>query len=65
MMIGDFCDRHADSWSEAEMDWFESLLEEQDVDIMAWAIGTASPPERFRGPIMDRLKALNFIKHHE
>jgi len=65
MMIGDFCDRHADGWSDAEMDWFENLLEEQDVDIMAWAIGTASPPERFRGPIMDRLQALNFIKHHE
>ena len=64
MMIGDFCERHADGWSEPEMDWFEGLLEEQDVDIMAWAIGTASPPERFRGPMMDHFQALNFIKHH-
>ena len=31
------------------MAWFEALLEEQDVDIMAWAIGTAPPPERYRG----------------
>ena len=65
MMIGDYCDRFADGWSEEEMDWFETLLEEQDVDIMAWAIGTADAPERFRGPMMDRLQALNFIKHHE
>ena len=40
-MIGGFFDRHGDRWGEAEMDWFEALLEEQDVDIMAWAIGTA------------------------
>ena len=65
MMIGDFCERHAESWTETEMDWFESLLEEQDVDIMAWAIGTAQPPKRFHGPIMERLRALNYIKHHE
>ena len=65
MMIGGYCDRRAVGWSAREMDWFEALLEEQDVDIMAWAIGTAEPPERFRGPMMDELRALNFIKHHQ
>ena len=63
MMIGGFCDRHCDGWSEAELDWFETLLDEQDVDIMAWGIGTAAPPERFDGPLMERLRALNYIKH--
>ena len=29
------------------------MLEEQDVDIMSWAHGTAEPPERFAGPMMD------------
>ena len=47
------------------MDWFEALLEEQDVDIMAWAIGTAEPPERFAGPMMSALQQLNYIKHPE
>ena len=32
------------------MAWFEALLEEQDVDIMAWAMGTAPVPERLAGP---------------
>ena len=63
MMIGGFCDRHCDSWSEAEMDWFEALLEEQDVDIMAWAIGTAEPPDPYTGPMMRALQTLNFVKH--
>jgi antitoxin CptB len=30
------------------------MLEEQDVDIMAWAIGTAEFPERFAGPMIER-----------
>jgi antitoxin CptB len=47
------------------MDWFETLLEEQDVDIMAWAIGTAAPPARFEGRMMNTLKTLNYIKHPE
>ena len=38
------------------------LLEEQDVDIMAWAIGTAEPPERFAGPMIAALKRLDFIR---
>jgi antitoxin CptB len=65
MLIGGYFDRHSAGWDESESDWFELLLEEQDVDIMAWAIGTASPPERYRGPMMDRLQILNFIKHPE
>jgi antitoxin CptB len=64
-MIGGFVDRHGESWDEDEMAWFEALLEEQDVDIMAWALGTARPPERFEGPIMGQLRKLDFIKHHQ
>ncbi len=65
MLIGGFFDAHSAEWSEAEMAWFEALLEEQDVDVMAWAIGTAAPPERFGGPLMRRLQAVNYIKHPE
>jgi len=64
-MIGGFSDAHGDSWGEEEMAWFEALLEEQDVDIMAWAIGTAEPPERYRGAMMRRLRQLDYIKHPE
>ena len=41
LMIGGYFDAHSASWSDADMDWFETFLEEQDVDIMAWA---CSPP---------------------
>lgn len=65
LLIGGFLDRHGQSWGEDEMDWFEALLEEQDVDIMAWAIGTAPPPERWCGSMMRRLQTLDYIRHPE
>ena len=65
LMVGGFFDAQHAAWGEAEMDWFEALLEEQDVDIMAWALGTAEPPERYRGSLMRRLQDINYIKHPE
>jgi len=61
LMIGGFADRYAECWSIAEIDWFEALLEQQDVDIMAWAIGKAVVPERFRGAQMDAMQRLDYI----
>jgi antitoxin CptB len=65
LLIGGFLDRHADRWSDADLSWFEELLEEQDVDIMAWAIGTQAPPERYQGKLMRDLQTLDYIKHPE
>jgi len=62
MMIGGFYDAHHASWSEAEAAWFADLLAEQDVDIMAWGIGTLPVPKRFHGPMMDAFRKLDFIK---
>lgn len=65
MLIGGFFDAAHERWNDTELDWFERLLEEQDVDIMAWAIGTADPPERFRGDLMTALKQLDYIEFPE
>jgi antitoxin CptB len=61
LMIGGFLDHEGASWGAAEMDWFEAFLEEQDVDIMAWAMGVQPVPERWRGPMMERLTRLDYI----
>lgn len=60
-MIGGFFDRYGKDWSDAELAWFEALIEEQDVDIMAWAIGTQPVPESFAGPQMQAMQQLDFI----
>ncbi len=59
LMIGGYFDRWHGSWSAADMDWFEALLEEQDVDILAWAMGGAAVPERWQGAMMTRMQALD------
>lgn len=61
-MIGCFFDRYGQDWNEEELAWFEALLEEQDVDVMAWALGTAMVPENFAGPLMDAMKKLDYVE---
>lgn len=60
-MIGGFFDRYASEWDEAELAWFEALLDEDDVDIMAWALGTQPIPESFAGPLMDAMRRLDYV----
>jgi antitoxin CptB len=62
MMIGGFFDAHHASWNADDCALFEEMLEEQDVDIMAWAIGTATAPARFQGPMIEALKKLDYIE---
>ena len=61
-LIGGFFEAHHGSWGPEECAWFDALLDEQDVDVMAWAIGKVAAPERFRGPLLDTLKKLDFIR---
>jgi len=63
LLVGSYFDRFHDQWDDEEMAWFEALLEEQDVDILAWAIGTAPPPERFAGDMMSKLRQTDYIQH--
>jgi antitoxin CptB len=63
MLVGGYFDRWHGSWSADEANWFEAFLEEQDVDILAWAIGTAAAPARWQGPMMKRLQDLDYIRH--
>lgn len=62
MLIGGFFDAHHEAWTAQERSLFEAMLEEQDVDIMAWAHGTALPPERFAGPMTEALQKLDYIR---
>jgi antitoxin CptB len=62
MLIGGFFDAHHQHWESGEREIFAEMLDEQDVDIMAWAHGTAAAPERFDGPMITALKKLDYIR---
>jgi len=61
MMIGGFFDRHSQGWTAHDRALFDELLSEQDVDIMAWAIGTQPVPERFQGSLMAAMQRLDYM----
>lgn len=61
LLVGGFFDAHHESWDASERTLFAALLEEQDVDIIAWASGTVEAPKRFQGPMLEALKKLDYI----
>ena len=60
-MIGGFFDKWGQSWSDEEIAWFEQLLEEEDVDIMAWAIGKQPAPAPFQTNQMVAMQKLDYF----
>ena len=60
-MIGGFFDRYHETWTEADLEWFEGLLEEDDVDVIAWALGAQDAPGRFAGPQLTAMQRLDYV----
>jgi antitoxin CptB len=60
-MIGCYFDRFHSQWDEADVVWFEALIDEDDVEIMAWALGTEPVPERYAGNLMTRMQQLDYV----
>jgi antitoxin CptB len=61
LLVGGFFDAHHRSWDEGERALFAQLLEEQDVDIIAWA---SEPPRRrnaYRGQMLEALRKLDYV----
>ena len=61
IMVGGYFDAHCARWSQEERTLFAQLLEEQDVDIMAWALGKGDPPADY-APLLPSLRQLDYIK---
>ena len=61
LTIGGFYERHHAGWDEADLAWFEALLEEDDADILGWAMSEREPPGQYEGPLMTALKKLDFV----
>lgn len=61
-MIGCYFDRFHATWGDAELAWFEALLDEEDVDILGWALGTLAVPAEFAGAMMARMQRLDYVE---
>jgi antitoxin CptB len=60
-MIGGFFDRYHAAWGDGELAWFEALLDEDDVDVMAWALGAQPPPEHLAGELLAAMQKLDYV----
>lgn len=56
VILGHFADEHLESLSDAQLDVYERLLDEQDADIWSWLIGKTEPERKEYIPL---LKLLN------
>lgn len=61
LLVGGFFDRYHAQWGETELAWFEALLDEDDVDVMAWAMKRQDAPRKFAGPLLQALEKLDYV----
>lgn len=59
--MGCYFDCFHREWGEPELVWFEALIDEEDVDILGWALGTLSVPPEYAGPAMARMQLLDYV----
>ncbi len=62
LMIGGYFDQYHSNWGETEIAWFENLMDEEDVDIMAWAIGVTPAPSQYHGEMLRLMQRLDYIR---
>jgi antitoxin CptB len=61
-IFGGYFDRYSETWEEPELAWFEALLDEDDVDVMAWAMQTQPVPPRFQGRQIELMQQLDYVE---
>jgi antitoxin CptB len=63
LILGPFADKHVPTFSAAELDWFEALLDEADQDVYAWIVGTLPTPAAYDTDTMNQIKAFRLQVH--
>lgn len=56
LLLGGFAERHLDSLDEAQIARLEALLDQEDPDLWAWALGRAPVPPELDHDVMALLK---------
>lgn len=60
-IFGGYFDRYAKDWKGEELAWFERLLDQDDVDVMAWAMQSQPVPPEFRGKMIEIMQRLDYV----
>jgi antitoxin CptB len=57
LLIGGFCAKHITTFTEAELDELEAVLELPDVDLADWLSGRRPIPQDVASPMLARMAA--------
>jgi antitoxin CptB len=52
LLVGGFADAHLADFGPGELDRFEELLRQNDLDLYAWLAGKSAPPPELDNPVM-------------
>ena len=55
ILLGRFAEHRLDGFTDSQLDRFEALLEENDIDLFNWIIGKQSVPGRLDHDVMNAL----------
>lgn len=59
ILLGGFAGRYVGDLDEPQLDSFERLMEQSDIDVMHWVTGREPTPEAFDTPLMKLIKKFN------
>ncbi len=62
VLLGNFADKNLHNLSDEQLDRLEQLLEEQDIDLVAWIGSIRQPPEMYHHDIMTMLQKLDYLE---
>ncbi len=60
LILGHFADAHLAGYEQAQLDRFETLIDEQDVDLLKWIMGQEPVPNDVDGELIDELIKFQF-----
>ena len=63
LILGPFADSHLEKMSPAQLDQFETLLDQPDQDLYAWIIGREPTPQAFETDVMELIRTFRFFAH--
>lgn len=61
VLLGNFADKKMAALADDQLDRLEELLEEQDIDLVAWIGSIRTPPAHLDHDIMGMLRKLDYL----
>ena len=59
ILLGRFADAHIDDLSDEQLDRYETLMEQNDIDLMNWIVGKTPVPKSFDHDVMHLIQRVN------